>query len=65
MNWWRRLRRWLAWRLFADVLSAVQDEAYDTAYDAGHMDGEWAAWGAMRDHAVRVREDIEREAGLS
>jgi hypothetical protein len=46
------------------VLADVQDEAYDTAYDAGHMDGEWAAWGAMRDHAVRVRKDIEREAGL-
>ena len=62
---WQRLRRWLAWRLFGDVLSAVQDEAYDTAYDAGHMDGAYSALGHTRDYIMRVRADMEREAGLS
>lgn len=57
MNWWRRLRRWLAYALFWDTISAE----FDAAYDLGYQDGLWHAYGAVREYTIQAERGVGRE----
>lgn len=50
MNWWRRLRRWLAYALFWDTISAE----FDAAYKHGYQNGLWDAYGAVREYTIQA-----------
>ena len=55
------MRRWLAYALFWDTISAE----FDAAYDLGYQDGLWHAYGAVREYTIQAESGVGREAGLS